>query len=275
MPATVGVLDGEVVVGLDEDELARFDASARKAGPRDLAAAAVQGAVGATTVGGTLVACRGRRRSGTWRRAGSAASIAAGPTRPTCRPTSTRSPRTPALVVSSGVKSLLDVPADRGAARDARRAGARVADRRAAALLLGPRRPAGVGAVEERHEAARIAAAHWELGGGGLLLGRPPDESLDDVEPLIEEALAAAADAAGIRGGAVTPFVLGRAARARAGGRTLRANRELIVGNARLAGRDRRASSIAQPAATRSEPAARPPARAPRRRRSRRRCGGP
>ena len=37
-------------------------------------------------------------------------------------------------------------------------------------------------------------AAHWELGGAGLLLGRPPDEPLDDVEPLIEQALAAAHD---------------------------------------------------------------------------------
>jgi pseudouridine-5'-phosphate glycosidase len=79
-----------------------------------------------------------------------------------------------------------------------------------------------------------VAAAHWQLGGGGLLLGRPPEESLDDVEPLIEEALAAA-EAEGIRGGAVTPFVLAQL-HARSGGRTLRANRELIVGNARLAG---------------------------------------
>ena len=46
VPATVGLLDGEIVVGLTIDELARFDASARKVGPRDLAAAAVQGAVG-------------------------------------------------------------------------------------------------------------------------------------------------------------------------------------------------------------------------------------
>ena len=49
VPATVGVLDGEAVIGLTEVELARFDASARKVGPRDVAAAAVQGAVGATT----------------------------------------------------------------------------------------------------------------------------------------------------------------------------------------------------------------------------------
>src|SRR5581483_7745739 len=30
VPATIGVLDGEIVVGLTEDELARYDASARK-----------------------------------------------------------------------------------------------------------------------------------------------------------------------------------------------------------------------------------------------------
>ena len=51
VPATIGVLDGKIRVGLTEDELARFDAAARKVGPRDLAAAVVQRAVGATTVG--------------------------------------------------------------------------------------------------------------------------------------------------------------------------------------------------------------------------------
>ena len=54
-PATIGVLDGRVRVGLDADELARFDASARKLGPRDLASCAVAGEVGATTVGADLV----------------------------------------------------------------------------------------------------------------------------------------------------------------------------------------------------------------------------
>ena len=67
-----------------------------------------------------------------------------------------------------------------------------------------------------------------------MLLGRPPEESLDDVEPLIEQALTRA-EAEGIHGGAVTPFVLAYLHR-ESGGRTLRANRELIAGNARLAG---------------------------------------
>jgi pseudouridine-5'-phosphate glycosidase len=88
--------------------------------------------------------------------------------------------------------------------------------------------------VESAEEAAQIAERHWDLGGGGLLLGRPPNESLDGVEPLIERALAEAG-AAGVHGQAVTPFVLAFLHR-ESGGRTLAANRDLIVANARLAG---------------------------------------
>ncbi|TMC67583.1 MAG: pseudouridine-5'-phosphate glycosidase, partial [Chloroflexi bacterium] len=39
VPATVGVLDGALRVGLSDSELERFTAEARKVGPRDLAAA--------------------------------------------------------------------------------------------------------------------------------------------------------------------------------------------------------------------------------------------
>ena len=87
--------------------------------------------------------------------------------------------------------------------------------------------------VESAAEATAIARAHWELGGGGLLLARPPDESLDDVEPLIEEALARAAEQ-GVASQDVTPFVLSFL-HERSGGATLRANRELVVANAALA----------------------------------------
>ena len=58
VPATIGVLDGEITVGLTAGELERFTADARKLGPRDLAACVVSGEVGATTVGGTLAVCR-------------------------------------------------------------------------------------------------------------------------------------------------------------------------------------------------------------------------
>ncbi len=234
VPATVGVLDGEIVIGLTREELGRFDASARKAGPRDLAAAVVQGAVAATTVGGTLAACRaaGIRFMAT----GGLGGVHRGwPDPPDVSADLDALARTQVLVISSGVKSLLDVPAT---AELLETLGVPVLGWQTDDLPLfyaahgGP--PVST-RVEAASEAAEIARAHWQLGGGGLLLGRPPDESLDDVEPLIEEALAEAA-AAGVRGGAVTPFVLARL-HSESGGRTLKANRDLIEGNALLAGR--------------------------------------
>jgi pseudouridylate synthase len=142
--------------------------------------------------------------------------------------------QTPALVVSSGVKSLLDVPAT---AELLETLGVPVLGWRTDELPLfyaargGPPVSAR---IESAEEAAQIAAAHWELQRRGLVVGRPPDESLDDVEPLIEQALAAAA-AENVHGQGVTPFVLDYLHR-ESGGRTLAANRDLIVGNARLAG---------------------------------------
>jgi pseudouridine-5'-phosphate glycosidase len=81
-------------------------------------------------------------------------------------------------------------------------------------------------------EAALIADAHWRLGGAGLLLANPPPESLD-VEGLVEEGVATAAER-GVSGQAVTPFVLAFL-HDRSEGRTLEVNRRLVVANARLA----------------------------------------
>ena len=69
--------------------------------------------------------------------------------------------------------------------------------------------------------------------GNAILVGRPPDESLD-VTGLTEEIVAEAHDR-GIVGQAVTPFVLA-ALHERSGGETRRVNRDLIVANAALAG---------------------------------------
>jgi len=87
--------------------------------------------------------------------------------------------------------------------------------------------------VESADEAARVASLHWELGGSGLVIAQPPRTSLEDVEPLIEEALADAGRQ-GVSGQAVTPFVLSFL-HERSGGRTLAVNRELVVANAGLA----------------------------------------
>jgi len=233
VPATIGVLDGQVVIGLTESELARFGPEARKVGPRDLAAAAVQGAVGATTVGGTLAAARaaGIRFMGT----GGLGGVHRGfPDPPDVSADLAQLARTPALVVSAGVKSLLDVAAT---AELLESLGVPALGYRVDTLPLfyaAAGGPPVSARVESPAEAARVAEAHWRLGGGGLLLGRPPDEPLDDVEPLIEDALRAAR-AEGVTGQAVTPYVLAYLHR-ESGGRTLQANRALVAQNARLAG---------------------------------------
>ena len=234
MPATVGVLDGQVVVGLDAGELERFGeagAGARKAGPRDLAPCVASGELGATTVGGTLAAARlaGIRFMGTGGIGGVHRGFAE---RPDISADLAQLARTPALVVSSGIKSLLDVPAT---AELLETLGVPVLGYRTDELPLfysaggGPPVSAR---VDDADPAARTAEAHWELGGAALLLARDPVDGVD-VEPLIEEALAAAA-AQGIHGQAVTPFVLSYL-HERSDGRTLEVNRELIVANARLA----------------------------------------
>ena len=233
VPATIGVLDGEVRVGLSADELGRFGADARKVGPRDLAAAMTQGAVGATTVGGTLAVARAVGIS--WLATGGIGGVHRGwPDAPDVSADLAQLARTPALVVSAGVKSLLDVPAT---AELLESLGVPVLGYRVDTLPLfyaAAGGPAVSGRVDSPDEAARVARAHWELGGNGLLLGRAPDEPLDDVEPLIEQALSVAR-AEGVRGQAVTPFVLSYLHR-ESGGRTLRANKGLIAQNARLAG---------------------------------------
>jgi pseudouridylate synthase len=149
--------------------------------------------------------------------------------------------RTEVLVVSSGVKSLLDVPAT---AELLETLGVPVLGFRVDTLPLfyaAAGGPPVSARVESPDEAAAVAKAHWALGGRGLLLGRAPDESLDDVEPLIQAALLRAEEQ-GVRGGAVTPFVLSFLHEA-SGGRTQRVNRDLIVANAGLAGEIARAST--------------------------------
>ena len=232
VPATIGVLDGRVRIGLDEAELERFTPGARKLGPRDLAVCATQGALGATTVGGTLVAAAavGIRFMGT----GGLGGVHRGfPTPPDVSADLAACARIAAVVVSSGIKSLLDVPAT---VEVLETLGIPVLGYGVDTLPLfydtagGP--PVGA-RVESPEEAARVADAHWRLGGNALLVARPPRESLD-VAPLIEDAVAEARRQ-GVSGQDVTPFVLAFL-HERSGGETLRVNGDLIVDNARLAG---------------------------------------
>jgi pseudouridylate synthase len=229
VPATTGVLDGELRIGLTPDELERFTPEARKVGPRDLAACVASGETGATTVGGTLAAARQAKIR--FLATGGIGGVHRGH-RFDVSADLVELARTQAVVVSSGAKSLLDVDAT---AELLETLGVPVLGWRTDTI---PRfyDEAGGPAVSQRVEAAEdvtaIAAAHWELGGAGLLLANPPPESLD-VEALVESALTEAEEL-GTTGQGLTPFVLARL-HEESGGRTLTANRELAAANARLA----------------------------------------
>lgn len=232
VPATIGVLGGRIRVGLTDVELERFDSSARKLGPRDLAACAVAGDVGATTVGGVLrVASQvGIRFMGT----GGIGGVHRGyPSPPDVSADLIALVTAPVLVACSGAKSLLDIPAT---VEHLETLGIPVLGFRTDTLPLFYEASGGPPVsqrVDDAATAARVAATHWELGGCGLLLGNPPPESIE-VSDLIEEAVADAARN-GVSGQTVTPYVLAQL-HERSGGRTREVNRALAIANARLAG---------------------------------------
>ena len=234
VPATVGIIDGRICVGLEEGELERFASSpeARKVGPRDLAACAMKKELGATTVGATLAVCRaaGIGFMGTGGIGGVHRGFAQ--TLDVSADLGELA-RTEALVVSSGAKSILDVPAT---AELLETLGVPVLGWLTDEMPLFYRAGGGPPVsqrVQSPEEAAQIAQFHWRLGRhSGIVLTRPPDESLD-VEPWIEEGLAEAGRR-NIRGQALTPFVLSFL-HEKSDGRTIQLNKSLVAENAALA----------------------------------------
>lgn len=236
VPATVGVMGGAVRVGLDADEVAMFGERAgevRKLGARDIAVCAAAGAMGATTVGATITVCRaaGIPVMAT----GGLGGVHRGfPDPPDVSADLEALARCPVVTVSAGVKSLLDVPATMEVLETL---GVPVLGWGTDTLPLfftADGGPPVSARVDTAAQVARIARLHWDLGGAALVVARPPDHGLDDVEPLIERVLDDARGA-GVTGQAVTPYVLGRL-HAESGGATLAVNRDLIVANAGLGG---------------------------------------
>lgn len=236
VPATIGVIDGVIHVGMSDEQIIRFGeqaADVRKLGPRDIAVCIAQRATGATTVGAslTIAAAAGISVMAT----GGIGGVHRGyPTPPDVSADLTVLSRLAVVVVSAGVKSILDVPAT---CEMLETLGVPVLGWRTSTLPLfytaegGPPVSAQVDTVED---VCAIALAHWRLDGAGLMVAQPPPTSLPDIEPLIAQALQAA-DEAGAHGQAATPFVLGWL-HEHSDGRTLAANRDLIIANAALGG---------------------------------------
>ena len=235
VPATAGILDGAIHLGLSPAELERFakaGLSARKVGARDLAACLAQGEIGSLTVGGTMAVCRqvGIRFMGTGGIGGVHRGFAE-----TLDVSSdlVQLARTEAVVVSSGPKSLLDVSAT---AELLETLGIPVLGWRTTTLprfYTAEGGPPVSATVSDSPEVARICAAHWELNGGGMLLARPPAGGID-IDPLIDEAVERVSHEHR-SGQAVTPAVLALLDEL-SDGRSVEVNRRLIEDNAELAG---------------------------------------
>lgn len=235
VPAVTAVIDGRAKVGLEDAGHERVLGGARKVAERDLGVAIGQGwGVGCTTVSASvcLAAHAGVRVfatggiGGVHRDAEHTGDVSAD---------LDALARHAVVTVSAGAKAFLDLART---LEDLETRGVPVLGYRTDDFPAFYARSSGLATphrVEHAADVAAIARARWALGGGGVLVANPipADAELTEEAAALDAALAEAATA-GIRGAAVTPFVLGRIAEATAG-RSVPANLALAEHNAHVA----------------------------------------
>ena len=234
--ATVGIADGAIMVGLDAATLERFaeaGSAARKVGPRDIAACVVQRALGSTTVGGTLAACR--LAGITFMATGGIGGVHRGfADSLDISADLVQIARTRAVVVCSGAKSILDVPAT---AEVLETLAVPVLGWKTATIPLfytAAGGPPVSAVVDTSREVADVTRAHWAVNpSGGIIVARPPSDGLD-LSEVIGRAVQQV-QSHGITGQAVTPAVLALIEDL-SDGRSVTVNEALIADNAGLAG---------------------------------------
>lgn len=240
VPATIAIVDGRPHIGLDEPALHRIatGGTAIKVSVRDIAMVAAMGGDGATTVAATahLAAAAGITVFAT----GGLGGVHRG-----ARDSYDESAdlitlsRTPVLVVCSGVKSILDIGAtlERLETLSVGVIGYRT-DRFPAFYLTDSGHPLDWW-VQTSKQAAAVLRARTRLrtDGCGLVLANPIPADAELDRALHDRVLAdglAAAEAAGVRGKDVTPFLLDHFHRGTHGA-SVAANVALVLSNARLA----------------------------------------
>ncbi|GIV88210.1 MAG: pseudouridine-5'-phosphate glycosidase [Chloroflexus sp.] len=243
VPATIGVIEGVPVVGLNGNELERLATGGehiRKLSRRDVGLAMVDRADGATTVAATMAiaAAAGIEVFAT----GGIGGVHRGASRSwDVSADLTELGRTPVLVVCAGAKAILDLPAT---LEYLETQGVPVVGYQTNEFpaFYTPHSGLPVTAVATD---ALAAARMWRLqrryrsfaAPGGMLLCVPPPESSalerDAVEAAIARALARA-EAEGVRGPAVTPFLLAAMAE-ETSGESIETNIALLRNNTRVA----------------------------------------
>jgi pseudouridine-5'-phosphate glycosidase len=239
-PATIAVLDGVPQIGLDAEGIRRIaDEDLAKASVRDLPILAARGASGATTVAATahLAAMAGIRVFATGGLGG--VHRGASTTFDESADLSTLAV-TPITVISAGVKSVLDIAATLE----------RLESLSIPVIGYGTKVFPSFWLTESAHlldwsvdtaaEIAAIMRSQDELGHGqGIVVANaiPRDQQWDPAEHdrVLEDAFAAAEEA-GVRGKAVTPFLLSYIVHA-SEGRSLEVNLDLARNNVRVAGK--------------------------------------
>jgi len=237
MPATIGFLDGQLRIGLQDSELERLsnENNVLKVGPRDFATVIAKKTCGGTTVAGTMLACKhtgikvfatggigGVHRDAPFDISADLQTLAT----------------IPMIVVCAGAKAILDLPAtleyletmsvpvvgfgtDEFPAFYSRESGLNASVR-----------------CNSPEEIVEFAMAHWEAGLQSAVLVANPVPAAEaipksEMEPHIERANREAHEA-GIRSKEVTPFLLQRINEL-TGGKSMQANLALLLNNARLA----------------------------------------
>jgi pseudouridine-5'-phosphate glycosidase len=238
VPATIGVLDGALVVGLDAEQLERLamSDSVRKLSRADLAHAIATRSLGATTVAATMVAAH-RAGIAFFATGGIGGVHRDGERSMDVSADLTELSRTPVCVVAAGAKSILDLPRTLEVLETH---GVPVIGYGTDELPAFFSRSSGLALtqrVDGAREAASVVHAQRALGleTGILLAVPPPDSGLvpGEIDRAIGDALARAA-AEGVAGKQVTPFLLAEIRR-QTGGRSLDANVALVLHNARTA----------------------------------------
>ncbi|WP_213302086.1 pseudouridine-5'-phosphate glycosidase [Paraburkholderia sacchari] len=237
-PATIACMGGRIRIGLSDDDLELLGSAAQvhKVSRRDLPAVLASGGLGATTVAGTMI-CAALAGIEVFVTGGLGGVHRGAPETFDISADLQELARTSVAVVCAGVKSILDIALtleylethgvpvlscgqDNFAAFYTRDSGYR-ADFR----------------LDDAADQARFIRTKWDLGlAGGVVLSTPVPEAAampsEEIEALTRQALAEA-QAQGISGKAVTPFLLARI-KALTGGRSLATNIALVKHNAKV-----------------------------------------
>jgi pseudouridine-5'-phosphate glycosidase len=241
VPATIGLLDGRIVVGLTSEELARLaesDRHAAKLSARDVGLSLALKRDGATTVAGTIAIAS---RVGIEIMATGGLGGVHRDARESYDESAdlTALSRNQVLVVASGVKSILDVGAT---LERLDTLGVPVAGYRTDRFPGFYQRDSGFAlewSLADEVEAAAAFLIHSELSTTGFLVANPVSKDRELASDKHDGALASALDRAkalGVTGKEVTPVLLAEFARYTEG-ESVEVNRHLVVANAALAGR--------------------------------------